>query len=190
MLASVPFDQSGPLDRYRRWVILRDGGRILMRAVRPADKEAVRELFARLTPETRFLRFHHYKPGLTEEEADYFCDVDQENHVALVAVLPRRGRDEIVGIGRFCRLVRGDAAEVSFIVEDAEQGRGIGTALLEVLAGLAQERGVRSLVAEVLLENTVMMQVFRRYDPDLQVTVDGNSFYVTFSPWGAGSEAP
>ena len=183
----VRSEQSSLPAQYRRLVVLRDGGQILLRPVCRADKDAVRDMVGRLSPDTRFLRFHHYKPGLTEREIDYFCDVDQENHIALVAEMTRRGRDEIVGAGRFYRLARGDRAEVSFVVEDAEQGRGIGTVLLRSLAELARDKGVTTLVAELLYENTVMMHVFRSYDPGLRVVVNGHCYHVTFSARGPGT---
>ncbi len=154
---------------------------MLVRSVRPADKAAVGAMFARLSADTRCLRFHHCKPRLSADEVDCFCEVDQEDHLALVAELPRRGRPAVVGTGRLDRLPHSDSGEVSFIVEDAEQGRGIGTALLECLAGLARERGITTLVAELLYQNTVMMHVFRRYDPDLVVVVDTHCYRVTFS---------
>ena len=53
-----------------------------------------------------------------------------------------------------------DAAEVAFIVEDAQQRRGLGSILLEHLAAAAQERGIRRFTAEVLSENTQMVRVF------------------------------
>ncbi len=170
-------------------MVLRDGGQVLLRYVDAADKDAVRRMFGRLSPDSRYLRFHHYKPGLSDREIDYFCDVDQQDHVALLAEVRRRGRDEVVGVGRLYRLPGSDSGEVSFVVEDAEQGRGIGTALLESLAGLALERGVTTLVAELLYQNTVMMHVFRRYDPALQVVVNGHCYRVSFTAREGEDEA-
>ena len=52
------------------------------------------------------------------------------------------------------------AAEVAFVVEDAQQRRGLGSILLEHLAAAAQERGIRRFTAEVLAENRTMVRVF------------------------------
>ena len=54
-----------------------------------------------------------------------------------------------------------DKAEVAFLVEDAQQGRGIGQLLLEHLAQAGRERGVQRFVAEVLPDNQRMIQTFR-----------------------------
>ena len=69
---------------------------------------------------------------------------------------------EIIAAGTYHRDPVGDtdAAEVAFLVEDSQQGRGLGSILLEHLAAAAQERGIRRFTAEVLSENTKMVRVF------------------------------
>ncbi len=94
---------------------------------------------------------------------DRLTDTDSSRHVALV-VTQGEGRDErIVSVGRYqVRAERPDVAEVSFLVEDAMQRRGIGTLLLDALAELARERGVRRFSADVLADNRQMLSVFRK----------------------------
>ncbi|MFB7500536.1 GNAT family N-acetyltransferase [Streptomyces sp. NPDC056161] len=53
-----------------------------------------------------------------------------------------------------------DQAEVAFLVQDAHQGRGVASALLEHIAAVARERGIRRFIAEVLPANTKMIKVF------------------------------
>ena len=50
---------------------------------------------------------------------------------------------------------------MAFLVEDAQQGRGIGQLLLEHLAQAGRERGIDRFVAEVLPDNERMIQTFR-----------------------------
>ncbi|KPC92220.1 hypothetical protein ADL27_26190, partial [Streptomyces sp. NRRL F-6602] len=45
-------------------------------------------------------------------------------------------------------------------VQDAHQGRGVASALLEHIAAVARERGIRRFTAEVLPANTKMIKVF------------------------------
>jgi GNAT superfamily N-acetyltransferase len=51
-------------------------------------------------------------------------------------------------------------AEVSVVVADAWQRRGVGTALFRRLSALARERGVAGFTAQVLLSNTPMLGIF------------------------------
>lgn len=54
---------------------------------------------------------------------------------------------------------RGEA-EVAFLVEDGQQGRGLGSVLLEHIAAAARERGIRRFVADILPNNRRMINVF------------------------------
>src|SRR5215475_11221318 len=124
-------------------LLLRDGAALRVRSMRRDDRQALKDLFARCSPESIRFRFLHQVKELTEDMLDMLIDIDGSRHVALV-VIQGEGRDErVVAVGRY--QVGADApgvAEVSFLVEDAMQRRGIGTLLLDTLAELARERGV------------------------------------------------
>jgi len=87
-------------------------------------------------------------------------NVDFVNHVALVAVIDERGRSVIVGGGRYI-VVQPGQAEIAFAVIDEYQRRGIGRALMRHLASIARAAGLQTLIAEVLPENTPMLQLFK-----------------------------
>lgn len=143
-------------------VVLADGGTVHIRPILPSDAEAHRAFFERLSPETRYYRFFSPKPHLTDAEVTHFTTVDFRDRVALVALLG----DRIIAVARYDRLDSdgtggaGDEAEVAFVIDDEHQGRGIGTLLLEHLAAAARENGISSFTAEVLPDNTRMLQVF------------------------------
>jgi GNAT superfamily N-acetyltransferase len=88
-------------------------------------------------------------------------NVDFVNHVALVAVMNVKRRELLVGGGRYIVMQPG-VAEVAFSIDDPHQGRGIGTLLMQHLALIAREAGLRELVAEVLLSNTPMLSLFKK----------------------------
>ena len=107
--------------------------------------------FDRLQPRELLLRIDPRK---------FFVNVDFTNHVALVAVVKHDdGGEEIVGGGRYVMLQPG-RAEAAFTVVDQFQGRGLGTVLLRHLAAVAGGAGIHELVAEVLPDNTPMLEVF------------------------------
>ena len=66
---------------------LRNGVQIEIRPIRPGDRQVLLEAFDRLTPESRYRRFFGPMPVLHERELDYLTQIDQDNHVARVAVL-------------------------------------------------------------------------------------------------------
>src|SRR5215510_7233355 len=149
-------------------LLLRDGAALRVRSMRRDDRQALKDLFARCSPESIRFRFLHQVKELTE---DRLTDTDSSSHVALV-VAQGEGRDErIVAVGRYqVQEERPGVAEVSFLVEDAMQRRGIGTLLLDALAELARERGVTRFSADVLADNRQMLSVFRKAGYALSAT--------------------
>lgn len=137
-------------------VLLRDGHPIHLRPITPADGDALRAFHSGLSPRTVYFRFFSAKPELTDADVEYFTHVDHQSRVALVAL----DRDDIIGVGRFDALGDG-RAEVAFLIRDDMQGLGLGSVLLEHLAGAARERGITRFVAEVLPANTRMLSTFR-----------------------------
>ena len=108
-------------------VVLADGGTAHVRPIRPDDALLLQELHARLSPESIYLRFFTPHPRLSEREVELFTRVDHDARVALVALLG----DELVGVGRYDRVGQSDVAEAAFVVDDAQQGRGIARILLD-----------------------------------------------------------
>ena len=77
-----------------------------------------------------------------------------------------------------------DVAEVAFVVDDAYQGLGIGTLLLEYLASEGRRHGFKRFAADTLLENNAMLQVFRgrRFHAALRPGVRASSAWSWTSP--------
>ena len=140
--------------------VLRDGRRVLLRPIRPDDRQRWFNFVNGLTPRTRYLRFQYAKNYFSEEEADYFTHVTAPERGAYVAALGRSEEERIIAVGRWDVIPGGDSAEVALVVEEDVQFRGIGTALLEQLAIAAAALGIRSFEAQVLSENTAMQGVF------------------------------
>jgi acyl-CoA synthetase (NDP forming)/RimJ/RimL family protein N-acetyltransferase len=139
--------------------VLADGGTVHIRPIGPHDARELVAFHSRLSDESIYLRFFSFHPTLSAAEVERFTNVDQDQRMALVATL--RGR--IVGVARYDRVPEGsDEAEAAFVVDDAHQGRGLGTLLLEHLAAFARTRGVRRFLADTLPQNRPMQEVFRR----------------------------
>jgi len=180
--------QTTPLHDYAEPVVLRDGASMTLRAVRPSDKQHMSELFARLSPQSVRYRVFGAKESLTDRELVYLTELDFNAHVALAVVARTpEGGERMVGVGRYVRVRRDgtiDAAspraEVAFTVEDASQGRGIGTILLEHLAEIARASGVEQIEADVLSDNARMLQVFGESGFVVEQSLEAGVFHVTF----------
>ena len=105
------------------------------------------------------------KREVTADGLKRITEVDFVNVVALVAVLPKDGNDEIVGGGRYIRSGAsgtGQKAEVAFLVTDPFQGLGIASRIFKHLVAIAREAGITQFEAEVLPANEAMLKVFTR----------------------------
>jgi GNAT superfamily N-acetyltransferase len=139
-------------------LVLRDGSRVLLRPVEPADKALLAEGFARLSPESRYRRFLAPLPELTDAQLRYFTEVDHHDHEALAALDPATGRG--VGVARFIRLHdRPSVAEAAVTVVDAWQNRGLGTLLLGALAERARREGITTFTGLLLASNREMLEL-------------------------------
>jgi acetyl coenzyme A synthetase (ADP forming)-like protein len=139
-------------------VVLRTGATVRLRPIRRDDAAAVESLHARLSPQSLYFRFLGIPKGNPAERAAWICNVDGLDQVGLVA----ESRERIVAVAGYYRDPRRpETAEVAFTVDDAVQGQGIGTRLLERLAEIARARGITVFVADVHAENRRMLEVFR-----------------------------
>ncbi|MFO8010336.1 MAG: GNAT family N-acetyltransferase [Dehalococcoidia bacterium] len=148
-------------EKYKTAVLLRDGSTLYLRPVGPEDHDKIVNLFSRLSQHSLYLRFHHVLAHMSQEEARRFSDVDFENSFALGAILGEDTEEKIIGLGHFYRLPGGERAEAAFVVEDAYQGLGIGSHLLEQLVVMARDAGIRTFEASILAENEDMLQVLQ-----------------------------
>ena len=140
---------------------LRDGRRVEIRALRHEDRTGLEDAVRRASAESLRRRFFAVRRHFSEQEMEFFSDIDFVSHVALVVVADEGGGPVIVGGGRYVVLEPG-RAEVAFALIDDYHGQGIGAALMRDLAAIAREAGLKELIAEVLPENMAMLNVFRK----------------------------
>jgi RimJ/RimL family protein N-acetyltransferase len=133
---------------------------LAVRPIRAEDKDALLELFERLSPRSRLRRFLAPKPRLSQRELAYFTEVDHRIHEAIVAVAPDGA---FVGVARYaCGPGDREVADVAFAVADAWQGRGIATALARLLVERARANGLRAFRATTLPENRAARRLLAR----------------------------
>lgn len=130
-----------------------------VRPVGPTDADALRRMFARLSPDTIHRRFFTLLPALDDRTLRRLTDVDHDANEAVVAVVGR----EIIGLASYHRSSADPAvADVAIVVEDAWQHHGIGRRMVRLLARTAADRGIATMHADVLADNRSASGLIRR----------------------------
>ncbi len=138
--------------------LLTSGKAVLVRPIQPTDAALLVAFYAKLMLDTTLRRYVGIRPSMSPGEAPHVAQVDYRSHMAFVAVVS----GEPVGFASYDRLGPTDvAAEVVFVVADGFQRQGVATLLFESLAAYARTQGIAHFVAEVMVENTDMLEVFR-----------------------------
>jgi acetate---CoA ligase (ADP-forming) len=171
-------------EAYAADALLRDGRSIRIRALRPDDKRRLLALFHRQSAESIHYRFFGAKSSLNAAELRYFTELDFRDHVGLAAVRGSADDEEFLGVARYIRCADraagGPRAEFAVAVADAEQGRGVGTLLLEHLARVARHSGVAGFEADVLGDNGKMFDLLNAAGFRVSETGPGGVVHVAF----------
>ncbi|WP_097972273.1 bifunctional GNAT family N-acetyltransferase/acetate--CoA ligase family protein [Streptomyces sp. gb14] len=152
-------------DHWEADVVLRDGGTARIRPITTDDAERLVSFYEQVSDESKYYRFFAPYPRLSDRDVHRFTHHDYVDRVGLAVTIG----GEFIGTVRYDRIddtgrpasAPADEAEVAFLVQDAHQGRGVASALLEHIAAVARERGIRRFAAEVLPANNKMIKVFR-----------------------------
>jgi RimJ/RimL family protein N-acetyltransferase len=163
--------------KYSASEVLRNGRQIEIHALRTDDRADLLDAVERTSALSLYRRFFSAKREFSQEEIEFFLNIDFVNHVALVATVEEDNRAVMVGGGRYI-IVRPGAAEVAFAVVDEYQGQGIGGALMRHLVAIAREAGLEELVAEVLPDNLPMRKVFEKSGLRCNMKRDGPVIHV------------
>ncbi|MER5936517.1 GNAT family N-acetyltransferase [Streptomyces sp. NPDC001928] len=145
-------------------VVLRDGGTARIRPITVDDAERLVSFYEQVSDESKYYRFFAPYPRLSAKDVHRFTHHDFVDRVGLAATVG----GEFIATVRYDRIgpdgmpasSPADEAEVAFLVQDAHQGRGVASALLEHIGAVARERDIRRFAAEVLPANNKMIKVF------------------------------
>ncbi|MGW4441276.1 GNAT family N-acetyltransferase [Streptomyces sp. NPDC004682] len=145
-------------------VVLRDGGTARIRPITADDADRLVSFYEQVSDESKYYRFFAPYPRLSAKDVHRFTHHDFVDRVGLAATVGGEFiatvRYDRIGTDGMAASAPADEAEVAFLVQDAHQGRGVASALLEHIAAVARERGIRRFAAEVLPANTKMIKVF------------------------------
>jgi len=123
---------------------LNDGTEVILRPIRPEDEPLEHEMLTTVSEATIRSRFYQSLKHISHDMHVRSCHIDYDREMAIVAETRTGEKKRIVGIGSLTADAKGAAAgEFAVIVHDDFGGRGLASKLLDVLIGIAAERGLK-----------------------------------------------
>ena len=155
-LAAAVASATGDADALGWVEPMRSGGTIWIRLARPEDSDAVAAMHERCSELTLYRR---YLTAVGQWRDVTLRRLTGGHRGATLVAMSEEGA--IVGLGHVFPDPSTDShsAEIAVIVEDAYQGRGVGTLLVRHMLDLAERLGFDEVVGTVLAQNNDMLRV-------------------------------
>lgn len=165
---------------YEQHKPLPDGTDLFYRPIKPTDEKMLRDMLYRCSE--RSIAFRFFKPikAFPHRFIQEFTNVDYARDMAIVAIVQETGGEHIIGVGRYYLNQATNRAEVSFLVQDGWQGKGVGSGLLELITEIARSRGLTGFEANVLATNQSMLAVFYNSGYRVSTKREEDMFVVTY----------
>jgi acetyltransferase len=148
--------------KYEKDVPLKNGRVIHIRPIRGEDEPALRRFFESLSEESVFFRFGQRRINMPHDHLARLCQVDYDRDLAFLATIPG-DEENIIGDVRLNRFSDLERAELSFVVADKWQGKGVGNLLMDFCIVVAKEIGLKTLLMEVMKSNERMKRFSYKY---------------------------
>jgi acetyltransferase len=143
-------------------VTLAGGRSFRVRPIRPSDRDRKREFLAGLSARARYNRFLGAVRELSPEALERLVRVDYRSQMALVALAGEGGAESIVGVARYAAAAASSSCELSVVVADAWQRRGLATTLARWLLEYARRSGYTRVTASTFADNVPMIRLAQR----------------------------
>lgn len=148
---------------------LPDGITLLLRPVKPEDAPLIEEMYASVSEEAFHGRFFQANKKTSTGMHIRQCSVDYDREMGIVAETKENDKRRIVGFGMLITEPSQKSGEYAILIHDDYQGKGLGYKLVDVLIGIAQDKGLKEILGYVLAKNRKMHNVCKM----LGFTVEG-----------------
>jgi len=164
-------------ERWIRTAKLSDGHDVLLRPIKPEDEPLWLELLGSCSKQSIYSRFRYDFFYDAHEIATQFCFIDYDREMAIVAEVENEGKKKLIGVGRLIADPDVEISEYAVLITDAWQHKDLGQILTTYCIEIAQQAGIKRVVAETTKDNKPMITVFKKlgfkvnYNEDTTVSV-------------------
>ena len=133
---------------------------ILLRPIKPEDSEEHQRFFEALSKDDIHMRLFYSMRELQASQLAKLTQIDYDHEMAFIAVRKRTdGSDETLGVVRGITDAENKSAEFAIIIRSDLKAQGLGFLLMNKLITYFRQRGINSLVGEMLSDNTAMHEL-------------------------------
>jgi acyl-CoA hydrolase/RimJ/RimL family protein N-acetyltransferase len=151
------------------------------RPIKPSDEDGMRRLFYRFSDQGVFYRYFSYVQAMPHVRMQEYVNVDYKKTMSIVGILVEAGIEHIIAEGRYTRFASSPYADVSFVVDENYQSRGIASFMLRMLMDIAQEHRIEGFNAHILATNNAMIRVMEKAAPPHSLVADEGLQAYSFS---------
>ncbi|MDQ1277406.1 MAG: hypothetical protein QG555_446 [Thermodesulfobacteriota bacterium] len=157
----------------------KDGLTVRFRAIKPSDEDEMRRLFYRFSDQAVYYRYFSPIKAMPHKKMQEYVNVDYRRIMAVVGVIEEAGTEKIIAEARYVRSHDRPYADTAFIVDEAYQGKGMASFLLELLVKIAREEGVEGFTADVLTVNKAMLRVYEKSGFPIKAVLAAGAYELT-----------
>jgi len=142
-----------------RHVTLRDGTKVLLRPLTPADAGLYPDFLREVTADDLRLRFFAPMRQVSPVLIDKLIHYNPARAMAFIAI--EESTAKMLGVVRLHDDDSGDSAEFAILVRSRLKSRGLGSMMMKHMIGCARDKGLKHVRGQVLAENTSMLTMCR-----------------------------
>ena len=153
--------------RYVQSWTAKDGSAVVFRPIRPEDEPHMIKFHETLSDRSVYLRYLHpmmLSQRVAHDRLSRICFIDYDREIALVAEGddPQSGERCIMGVARLSKIHGTEDAEITVLVNDRFQGRGLGRELIQRVLQIGKDEKVRRVIATISADNQVMQKLIEQ----------------------------
>jgi acetyltransferase len=165
-------------EEYEEWIVLRNGAKVFLRPIKPTDGDLLVDLFNKLSPHSRYLRFLSYLRNLPEEWIYRFTHVNYRSDFALVGVIKEGAGDSCIAAARYHYNYLTERTDLAIAVWDDLQNLGLGKIMLSKLVGIAIKNGISQFDCTLDLHNDKVMKILNKLGLKMKTFRKGGLCYI------------
>lgn len=157
------------MSKYVHKTKLKNGKAVFIRFLNKSDKEYIEKGYKELSYKSQYFRFISPPSSLSDKYLKYLTEIDNKNHVALIAFALEKPLKRAIGVARYIKLIDNPgSAEYAITVADLYQNQGLGTILFNLLIDHAKGNNINILTGYILSENYAMLKIVRHHNIHVQ----------------------